>query len=305
MKERQLLETTAERQDPAGSREPKGQIHPCSVSAPEFVLNIYSSQPRRAGGRGHRLIADQPRTVPNGTVRGPGLSAALKFALLEIRRDLTRSGIARDADPDNPWLAWALHVAGRLAETRGWTYRVRSALRHGLTIALSSFAEGDVIRHSEISTPLGDASSASNGSPSCSPRWGSTPTTVGPPWRTGWSASWPRCPRASRRDVTAWARALREGTARSRSRSPRTVNHHVASALPALSAGPDPMTSCARSLATTSATLSPQRGRRRDDTIQALRSLFRFAVKTKSVFRNPVTGLTTRGNHDKVIQPLT
>ena len=43
-------------------------------------------------------------------------------------------------------------------------------------------------------------------------------------------------PPGIRRDMTAWARALRDGTARSRVRSPRTVNHYVASALPALSA---------------------------------------------------------------------
>jgi hypothetical protein len=42
-------------------------------------------------------------------------------------------------------------------------------------------------------------------------------------------------PPGIRGDVTAWARALRDGTARSRAGSPRTVNHYVASALPALS----------------------------------------------------------------------
>ena len=113
-------------------------------------------------------------------------------------------------------------------------------------------------------------------------------------------------PPGIRRDVTAWARDLRDGTARSRARSPRTVNQYIASALPALAAWSerhDQLRQVTRD--DVAGAVSPQRGKQRNDTIQALRSLFRFAIKTRAVFRNPVTGLTTRGNHDTVIQPLT
>jgi len=274
----------------------------------------------RPGGLAfHQLFFDRMKrrgslpalASPPASRAGPAprpASHGQQLTLFEIRRDLTRSGTARDAGPDNPWLARGLHIARRLAETRGWTYRVRTAVRHGLTIALSSFAEGEVICHSQISPPL-RARFIGVG------RVAEVLTEMGiytddrPPALEDWlERTLATLPPGIRRDVTAWARALRDGTARSRSRarSPRTVNHYVASALPALSAWSgryDQLRQVTRD--DVAGAVSSQRGKQRNDTIQALRSLFRFALKTRAVFRNPVTGLTTRGNHDTVIQPLT
>jgi len=229
-----------------------------------------------------------------------------QLALFEIRRDLARSGTARDAGPGSPWLAWGLHIAGRLAESRGWTYRVRSAVRHGLTIALSSFAEGDVICHSEISAPLRQRFIGVERVAEVLTEMGIYTDDRRPALEDWLERKLAALPPGIRRDVTAWARALRDGTARSRARSPRTVNHYVASALPALAAWSeryDQLRQVTRD--DILGIVGPQRGQQRNDTTQALRSLFHFAIKTRAVFRNPVTGLTTRGNHDKVIQPLT
>ncbi len=76
-------------------------------------------------------------------------------------------------------------------------------------------------------------------------------------------------PSGIRRDVTAWARDLRDGTARSRARSPRTVNHYVASALPALAAWSgrhDQLRQVTRG--DVAGAVSPQRGKQRNDTIR-------------------------------------
>ncbi|MGH3200175.1 MAG: hypothetical protein ACRDNT_30615 [Streptosporangiaceae bacterium] len=237
---------------------------------------------------------------------GRPASRGRQLTLFQVRRDLTRPGGAGGAGPGSPWLAWGLHVAGRLGESRGWTYRVRSAVRHGLTIALSSFAEGDVIRHPEISAPLRQRFTGAGRVAEVLTEMGIYTDDRRPALEDWLERKLAALPPGIRRDVTAWARALRDGTARSGARSPRTVSHYVASALPAVtawSARYDQLRQVTRD--DIPGIAGPQRGRQRNDTTQALRSLFRFAIKTRSVFRNPVTGLTTRGNHDKVIQPLT
>ena len=237
----------------------------------------------------------------------PGRPAAsgLQLALFQVRRDLTRSGTAGGTGPGSPWLAWGLHIASRLSESRGWTYRVRNAVRHGLMIALSSFAEGDMICHSQISAPLRERFIGVERVAEVLAEMGIYTDDRRPALDDWLERKLAALPPGISRDVTAWARALRDGTARSRARSPRTVNHYVASALPALAAWSehyDHLREVTRD--DILAIVGPQRGQQRNDTTQALRSLFRFAVKTRQVFRNPVTGLITRGNHGKVIQPL-
>ena len=251
-----------------------------------------------------------PRPGPAGplppTPAGRPATPGLQLTLFQVRRDLTRARATRGAGPGSPWLAWGLHIAGRPGESRGWTYRVRTAVRHGLTIALSSFAEGDMICHSEISAPLRERFIGVGRVAGVLTEMGIYTDDRRPALKDWLEHKLAALPPGIRRDVTAWARALRDGTARSRARSPRTVNHYAASALPPLSAWSerhDQLRQVTR--ADVAGAVSPQRGQQRNDTIQALRSLFRFAVKTRSVFRNPVTGLTTPGSHDKVIQPLT
>ncbi|MFJ7496859.1 hypothetical protein ACIQZB_38070 [Streptomyces sp. NPDC097727] len=75
---------------------------------------------------------------------------------------LLRAGVPRDygrldpaaADLASPWLAWAKYLAHQFAEARGWGCGIRFAVNRGLAIVLTGYAEGDVIRHSEIFTPL-------------------------------------------------------------------------------------------------------------------------------------------------------
>ncbi|MFB7168154.1 hypothetical protein [Streptomyces sp. NPDC056242] len=55
-----------------------------------------------------------------------------------------------DADLASPWLAWAEHLAHRLAETRGWGRNIRFAVNRALALVLTGYVEGDVIRHTEI-----------------------------------------------------------------------------------------------------------------------------------------------------------
>ena len=69
-------------------------------------------------------------------------------------------------------------------------------------------------------------------------------------------------------------------------------------------AGQAATATCARSPATTAAVLAELRGSRRANVLVALRSLFAFCKKHKTIFRNPVQGLRVGQHPYGIIQPL-
>jgi hypothetical protein len=106
-------------------------------------------------------------------------------------------------------------------------------------------------------------------------------------------------------DVGAWLRNLRDGGPRSRPRDPGTVMNHMHYARPVLLAW-----SCQYShlrevtRADVLAILGELHGNRRARVLVALRSLFAFCKKRKSVFRSPVQGIRAGGHAYGIIQPL-
>lgn len=103
--------------------------------------------PRRHGGR-----RGAPSKPPPEPARCPN-SGWRQLPLFEqIPRDYGRLDPA--ADLVSPWLAWAKYLAHRLAEARGWGRNIRFAVNRGLALVLTGYVEGDVIRHTEIFTPL-------------------------------------------------------------------------------------------------------------------------------------------------------
>ena len=104
------------------------------------------AMPRRHGVKG------RPRKPPPPAAIRPwpgGIQLALFEALPRAyafgRIDL-RSGPA----PANPWLAWALHLAHTMAETRGFDDRVHRELNRNLVALLAGYAEGEAIRVSDF-----------------------------------------------------------------------------------------------------------------------------------------------------------
>ncbi|MFF5538715.1 hypothetical protein ACFY71_40780 [Streptomyces cinerochromogenes] len=83
--------------------------------------------------------------------RSDPLAAAALFE--QIPRRFGRLGPA-DTDLANPWLAWAKSLAHRLAEVRGRGRTIRFAANRGLAVVLTGHVEADVIRHTEIFSPL-------------------------------------------------------------------------------------------------------------------------------------------------------
>ncbi|MFD9504436.1 hypothetical protein [Streptomyces sp. NPDC060035] len=102
---------------------------------------------RRGGGRGAvRKPPPAPAWRPS-----PGWRQLPLFG--QVPRDYGRLDPAA-VDLASPWLAWAKYFAYQLAEARGWGRGIRFAVNRGLAIVLTEYVEGDVIRHSEIFTPL-------------------------------------------------------------------------------------------------------------------------------------------------------
>src|SRR6266536_2501780 len=90
--------------------------------------------PRRYGAKGRPLKPPPPAAVrPSDGVQLP---------LFETRRDYRygRVDLRTGAAPDNPWLAWALHLAHAFAETRGLSGIVRGTL-NGLAPGLRAETE--------------------------------------------------------------------------------------------------------------------------------------------------------------------
>jgi hypothetical protein len=73
----------------------------------------------------------------------------IQIRLFETRRDFTRFDESTDADLANPWLSWALYLAYRRGEARGWRRGVRFAVRRALIVLLSRHTCLDVVYYSE------------------------------------------------------------------------------------------------------------------------------------------------------------
>jgi len=121
---------------------------------------------------GHQLFFDRMKlrrpegpTHPHGRRRGappkpPPAPAArpapgpVQLRLLDPPRDYSRVDPDAPADPDNRWLAWALYLAHRLGEVRGWNKSLRVAVARGLRIVLSVHVEGEIISYAAMFPPL-------------------------------------------------------------------------------------------------------------------------------------------------------
>jgi len=145
------------------------------------------------------------------------------------RTDL-RSGPA----PASPWLAWALHLAHAMAETRGFDAPVHRELNRNLVALLAGYAEGDTIRVSDFRDAL-----ASRGASQAHTI--EVLTTMGivaddrPPVFDTWLASRldgvaPAIAAQARR----WVLVLRDGGPRRHPRRPATAAAYLNAARPAL-----------------------------------------------------------------------
>lgn len=254
--------------------------------------------PRRRGRRGAvRKPPPAPAWRPSAGWRQLPLFG-------QIPRDYGRLDPAA-VDLASPWLAWAKYLAYQLAEARGWGRGIRFAVNRGLAIVLTEYVEGDVIRHSEIFTPLR----------ALDLRFGHTATVLeemgiflddSEPSFERWLAErLEGLAPGIGAEAERWTRVLHDGGPRSLPRQQSTVWLYLNGARPALlgwSDRYDHLREVTREDVLTH--LKTLQGHHRRDPLGALRSLFTWAKRTSLIFRNPTSRIKVGQNEYGVLQPL-
>ena len=272
--------------------------------------------------RYHQLFFDRMQVRrPDGPVHWPGRRGAppkpppppaarpacrwIQARLSGARRDFTRFDEHTGAGPGNPWLAWGLYLAWRRGEARGWRRGVRFGVRRALVIVLSRHEPGDTVRYSEI-IPVQQALGISGG------RVAEVLQEMGvlDDDRRPSFESWPeRKPGGLApgigADAESWLRTLRDGGPRSGPRDIASAWNHMLYLRPVLldwSGRYGHLREVTRD--DVLAVLGELHGSRRSNVLVALRSLFAFCKRQKTIFRSPVQGIRAGQRPCGIIQPL-
>ncbi|MGW1553045.1 hypothetical protein [Streptomyces sp. NPDC002346] len=222
----------------------------------------------------------------------------------QVPRDYGRLDPAA-ADLASPWLAWAKHLAHQLAEARGWGRGIRFAVNRGLAIVLTGYTEGDVIRHSEIFSPLR----------ALDLRVGHVITVLEEmgiflddeePFFERWLAErLEGIAPGIAAEAERWTRVLRDGGPRSLPRQQATVRLYLNRARPALLAWSNRYDHLREvTHEDVLAHAKTLHGRHRMDELVALRSLFAWAKRSGLIFRNPASRIKVGQIEYSVLQPL-
>ena len=225
--------------------------------------------------------------------------------LFEAWRDFTRSGEDADADLGNPWLAWGLYLAWQRGESRGWRQGLRYAVRRALVIVLSRHEPGDAVRYSEI-IPLQQALATSAArTAEVLQEMGVLADDRRPSFEDWLERKLDGLAPGIRAETEAWLRTLRDGGPRARPRDIATAWKHMYCLRPALLAWSSQyghLREVTRD--DVLAVLGELHGSRRSNVLVALRSLFAFCKKRKTIFRSPVQGIRVGQRTWGIIQPL-
>ena len=220
-------------------------------------------------------------------------------------RDFTRFDEDADADPGNPWLAWGLYLAWQRGEARGWRRGLRFAVRRALIIVLSRHEPGDTVRYSEI-IPLQQALGLRAGrTAEVLQEMGVLADDRRPSFEDWLERKLDGLAPGIRADTEAWLRTMRDGGPRSRPRAISSAWNHMLCIRPVLlewSSQYGHLREVTRD--DVQAALGELHGSRRSSVLVALRSLFAFCKKQKTIFRSPVQGIRAGERTWGIIQPL-
>ena len=225
--------------------------------------------------------------------------------LFEAWRDFTRFDEDADADLGNPWLAWGLYLAWQRGEARGWRRGLRFAVRRALIIVLSRHQPGGAVRYSEI-IPLQQASGLRAGrTAEVLQEMGVLDDDRRPSFEDWLERKLDGLAPGIRSDTEAWLRTMRDGGPRSRPRAVSSAWNHMLCIRPVLlewSSQYGHLREVTRD--DVQAALGELHGSRRSNVLVALRSLFAFCKKQKTIFRSPVQGIRVGERTWGIIQPL-
>ena len=220
-------------------------------------------------------------------------------------RDFTRFDEDADADLGNPWLAWGLYLAWQRGEARGWRRGLRFAVRRALIIVLSRHQPGGTVRYSEI-IPLQQALGLRAGrTAEVLQEMGVLDDDRRPSFEDWLERKLDGLAPGIRAGTEAWLRTMRNGGPRSRPRAISSAWNHMLCIRPVLlewSSQYGHLREVTRD--DVQAALGELHGSRRSNVLVALRSLFAFCKKQKTIFRSPVQGIRVGERTWGIIQPL-
>ncbi|MEU1202846.1 hypothetical protein ABZ446_42470 [Streptomyces sp. NPDC005813] len=210
-----------------------------------------------------------------------------------------------DADLASPWLAWAKYLAHRLAEARGWGRNIRCAVNRGLAVVLTGHVEGDVIRHTEIFSPLRALDLPVAHIVTVLDEMGVVEDDSEPSFERWLVGRLEGLAPGIRSEAERWTRVLRDGGPRSLTRREGTVWLSLNQVRPALLEWSNPYDHLREvTRDDVLAHVKTLHGHQRRDQLVALRSLFTWAKRQGLIFRNPTSRTKVGQNEYVVLQPL-
>jgi integrase len=257
--------------------------------------------PRRYGAKGRPLKPPPPAAMRPGSdgVQLPlftDLPRTYRYGSVDLR-----SG----PPPDNPWLAWGLHLAHRMAESRGFDPIVRRALSRNLVMLLANHHEGDLVRVSDFHAVVQQRGGGLIHLVDVLSAMGILHDDRPPVFDTWLESKVEDLAPAIAAQVSGWAQTLRYGGPRRRARDPATAMGYLRTARPALlawSSSYEHLREITRD--DVLAHLDTLRGEPRMRALVALRSLFTWAKRTGAIFGNPSARITVGKRPPIIWQPL-
>jgi len=260
--------------------------------------------PRRYGAKGRPPkppppVAARPRSgwVQPALALVDNLGCGYRYGRVDLR-----SGPV----PDNPWLAWALHLAHTMAEARGFDPIVRRALNRTLVMLLADHADGQVLRASRFYPVLLARGTSTAHTTQVLQAMGIFVDDRPQTFERWLQAKLDSLAPAIRAETSRWAGVLHDGGPRSRARDEQTVRTYVSAARPALlawsAAGRDHLREITRDDVVAHA--EALHGHQRVMTLVALRSLFAWAKTNGVIFRDPAQQIRVGRRDWPVWQPL-
>jgi len=273
-----------------------------------FFAGMDRRQARPPAIARRRGVKGRPPKPPPAVMTGPwpapvqlSLFAALPRAYRLGRIDL-RSG----PPPQNPWLAWGLHLAHVMAETRGFDPVVHRELNRNLVMLLAGYARGDTIRVSDFRPVLASAGASLAHTIEVLTAMGIVTDDRPATFDTWMQAKLDGLAPAIAELAQRWARVLHDGSPRRRPRSPSTATTYLNAARPALQAWShtyDHLREVTRDDVLEH--LAGLRGDARMTALVALRSLFTWARRERLIFTNPASRIRIGASPRPIWQPLT
>jgi hypothetical protein len=257
--------------------------------------------PRRYGAKGRPRKPPPPVAVrPRSGWVQPTLVDGLPRQFRYGRVDLRRGPAA-----DNPWLAWALHLAHTMAEARGFEPVVRRALNRTLVMLLADHTGGQLLSASQVYPVLLARGTSIIHTTEILRAMGIFVDDWPATFEVWLQAKLDGLAPGIRAETSRWARVLHDGGPRTRARDEKTVRGYLWAVRPALlawSVGHDHLREITHQEVL--AHVEALHGQQRQTTLVALRSLFAWAKKTGVILRDPAAPIRVGRLDWPVWQPL-